>query len=62
MNPHHQPLADAKPGLMVAIFGQFFNRNDTWADAASAWVSYISRSSYLLQQGSDLADRRFFLR
>ena len=57
---HHQPLPDAKPGLMMAIFGQFFNRNDTWADYAAPWVSYISRSSYLLQQGKYVADVAYF--
>jgi hypothetical protein len=53
---HHQPLVDAKPGLRMSIFGQFFNRNDTWAEEAGPWVSYLARTSYLLQQGRYVAD------
>lgn len=56
----HQPLADATPGLILLIFGQFFNRNDTWAEDAGAWIDYISRSSFLLQQGRFVADVAYF--
>ncbi len=34
----HQPLVDKKPGLTLGPFGQWFNRNDTWADEAGPWV------------------------
>jgi (4-O-methyl)-D-glucuronate---lignin esterase len=57
---HHQPLLDKAPGLEMAFFGQFFNRNDTWAEEAPAWVSYLSRTSYLLQQGQFVADVAYF--
>jgi hypothetical protein len=57
---HHQPLLDKAPGLEMAFFGQFFNRNDTWAEQAPAWVSYLSRTSYLLQQGQFVADVAYF--
>ncbi|WP_026354990.1 glycosyl hydrolase [Massilia niastensis] len=57
----HQPLDDArKPGLSLAIFGQYFNRNETWADMARPWVDYIARSAYLLQQGRFYADVAYF--
>ena len=57
---HHQPLVDAKPGLKLFIFGQFFNRNDTWAEDARPWVDYLARTSYMLQQGRYVADVAYF--
>ncbi|MRW88568.1 glycoside hydrolase [Duganella sp. FT80W] len=57
----HQPLDDdKKPGLSLAIFGQYFNRNETWAGMARPWVDYIARSAYLLQQGRYYADVAYF--
>jgi hypothetical protein len=56
----HQPLSDLKPGLSLSIFGQYFNRLDTWAQNAGPWVSYISRSCFLLQQGNYVADVAYF--
>jgi hypothetical protein len=52
----HQPTDDKIPGLGLGPFGQWFNRHDTWAEEAIAWTSYLSRSSYLLQQGKFVAD------
>lgn len=52
----HQPVDDKIPGLGLGPFGQWFNRHETWAEEASAWTSYLSRSSYLLQQGKFVAD------
>jgi hypothetical protein len=57
---HHQPLLREAPGLTLGFFGQFFNRNDTWAEHAGGWVDYLARTSYLLQQGSFVADVAFF--
>jgi hypothetical protein len=57
----HQPLGeDKKPGLSLAIFGQYFNRNETWAGMARPWVDYMARSAYLLQQGRFYADVAYF--
>jgi hypothetical protein len=56
----HQPLADAAPGLTLGVYGQHFNRNETWAEQAQAWISYLARSSYLLQQGRYVADIAYF--
>jgi len=56
----HQPLIDKAPGLGLGPFGQWFNRNDTWAEQAAPWVSYLARSSYLLQQGHFGADVLYF--
>lgn len=55
-----QPFVDAKPGLTLAIFGQYFNRNETWAEDAAPWLTYLARTSYLLQQGRYVADVAYF--
>ncbi|RYD93768.1 MAG: glycoside hydrolase, partial [Sphingobacteriales bacterium] len=52
----HQPLDDKKPGLSLGPFGQYFTRQETWAEQAKAWTAYLSRSAYLLQQGKFVAD------
>jgi len=52
----HQPVDDKIPGLSLSIFGQWFNRHDTWAEQAKAWTDYLARSSYMLQQGKFVAD------
>jgi hypothetical protein len=56
----HQPLADMAPGLTLGPFGQWFNRNETWAGEAGPWVTYLARSSYLLQQGHYYGDVAYF--
>ena len=56
----HQPLIGKAPGLTLGPFGQWFNRNETWADEAGPWVNYLARSSYLLQQGHFGADLIYF--
>ena len=57
---HQQPLVNEKPGLALWIFGQYFNRNETWAEDAGPWVQYLARTSYLLQQGRYAADVAYF--
>jgi (4-O-methyl)-D-glucuronate---lignin esterase len=54
----HQPMVGkgTAPGLTLGPFGQWFNRNETWAEDAGPWIDYIARSSYLLQQGHYAAD------
>ena len=44
----HQPLLDKKPGLSLGPFGQWFNRNETWAEQAQPWITYLARNCYLL--------------
>ena len=56
----HQPTDDKIPGLGLGPFGQWFNRHETWAGQAKAWTDYLSRSSYLLQQGKFVADILYF--
>ena len=56
----HQPLTREGPGVGLGAFGQWFTRNETWADLASGWTSYLARSSYLLQQGIVVADILYY--
>jgi len=52
----HQPVDDKIPGLGLGPFGQWFTRHETWAEHAKVWTDYLTRSSYLLQQGKFVAD------
>ncbi len=57
----HQPLDDKMPGFSLGPFGQYFTRQETWSGAgAKAWMDYLGRSSYLLQQGQFVADVFYF--
>ena len=53
-----QPL-DAKPGNTMV--GTHINRNITWAEQAKPFMTYVARVSYLLQQGSPVADLAYLL-
>ena len=56
----HQPLDDKKPGFSLGPFGQYFTRQETWAEPAKAWVDYLGRSCYLLQQGKPVVDVLYY--
>src|ERR1019366_5914114 len=56
----HQPLVGKAPGLGLGPYGQWFTRNETWAEEAAPWVSYLARSSFLLQQGHFGADVLYY--
>jgi hypothetical protein len=56
----HQPVADMAPGLTLGPYGLWFNRNDTWAQDAQPWITYLARCSWLLQQGHFSADVAYF--
>jgi len=56
----HQPLLDRPPGFGLGPYGQWFTRNETWAELAKPWLTYLARSSYLLQQGHFVADILYF--
>lgn len=56
----HQPLTDKVPGFSLFIFGQYFNRLETWGEQAKPWVDYIARNSFMLQQGRNVADVAYF--
>lgn len=56
----HQPFTDRYPGMTLRQYGQHFTRNEAWAELADGWVSYLSRSSFMLQQGAPVADVAVF--
>jgi len=56
----HQPFVDKVPGLTLGPCGQWFNRNETWAEQAKVWIDYLSRNAFLLQQGKFVADIIYF--
>jgi len=56
----HAPVDDKKPGLSLGGIGQYFNRQESWAELATPWIDYISRNSLLLQQGINVADVGYF--
>jgi len=40
----HQPVSKG-PGMTLGV-GQYFTRNETWAEQAKPWVDYLARSSF----------------
>ena len=56
----HQPLDYKIPGMGMYIYGQWFHRHETWAEQASAWTSYLSKSCAMLQQGRFVADFLYY--
>lgn len=56
----HQPSDSLVPGIGLSVFGQWFHRHDTWAERAHGWIDYLSRSSYLLQQGKAVVDAAYY--
>jgi hypothetical protein len=52
----HQPWLDRKPGMSMGPWGTNFERTNTWWEPAAAWMSYLTRCQYLLQQGHFAAD------
>ena len=51
----HQPW-DVPPGLNMGAWGIDFNRLNTWWEPGKAFLDYIARSQFLLQQGRPVAD------
>ncbi|MEJ6009576.1 glycosyl hydrolase [Novosphingobium aquae] len=56
----HQPMDSKFPGLSLFIFGQYFNRHESWAEMAKPWVDYMARNSAMLQAGRNFADVAYF--
>jgi len=53
----HQPWSDSiRPGMTMGPHGIQMNRNNTWWKPSRAWLAYLARSQYLLQQGQLVAD------
>lgn len=56
----HSPSNDKIPGLSLEHWGLWLNRHETWAEEAEPWITYLARSSYMLQQGKFVADVIYF--
>lgn len=56
----HQPIDTKIPGQGLEVYGQWFHRHETWAEQARPWVDYLSRTSYMLQQGRYVADVAYY--
>ncbi|SEW51001.1 glycosyl hydrolase [Chitinophaga arvensicola] len=55
-----QPYEDREPGVNAG-FGTEFNRKNTWFFQGKAFVDYIRRCNYLLQQGKAVNDVAYFI-
>ncbi len=52
----HQAYDNMIPGLTHRKWGEHFQRYNTWWNYSKPWIDYLSRSQYLLQQGTFIAD------
>jgi hypothetical protein len=56
----HQPHPTAAPGMTMGPWGSHFDRTNTWWEQGKAWMEYLSRCQYLLQEGIFVADLAYF--
>ncbi len=56
----HQPWLDRFPGMTMGQWGFHFDRTNTWFEQSTAWIKYLTRCQYLLQQGTFVADVAYF--
>jgi hypothetical protein len=55
-----QPWTNRWPGMTMGQWGTHFDRTSTWWEQGRAWLQYVARSQYLLQQGRFAADAAYF--
>ena len=55
-----QPWTNRWPGMTMGQWGTHFDRTSTWWEQGRAWLKYIARCQYLLQQGRFVADAAYF--
>jgi len=51
-----QPWINRFPGMTMAQYGVHFERTNTWWEMSTAYLTYLARCQYLLQQGRFVAD------
>ena len=56
----HNPWMDRKPGMTLDGIGVYFQRDQTWWKQGKAWITYLQRCQFLLQQGRPVADIAVF--
>lgn len=53
----HKPLGDEyRPGMTMGPYGVHWDRGQTWWPMVEAYHAYISRCSYMMQQGQYVSD------
>ena len=52
----HQADDNARPGYQWEAAGTHFDRHVTWWPQSGAWLTYLARCQFLLQQGLPVAD------
>lgn len=53
----HKPLGEEhRPGMTMGRYGVHWDRGQTWWPMVGAYHQYISRNSYMMQQGQGVAD------
>jgi len=55
-----QPWTNRWPGMTMGPWGFHFDRTETWWEQGKAWIDYVSRCQFLLQQGRYVADAAYF--
>lgn len=55
-----QPWTNRWPGMTMGQWGFNFERTSTWWEQGKAWLDYVSRCQFLLQQGRAVADVAYF--
>ena len=55
-----QPWTNRWPGMTMGPWGFNFERTITWWTQGKAWIDYITRCEFLLQQGRAVADTAYF--
>jgi len=55
-----QPWTNRWPGMTMGQWGFHFDRTETWWQQGKAWIDYVSRCQFLLQQGRYVADAAYF--
>ncbi len=57
----HQPYDVIGPGFTMAVWGLNCNRANTWWEPGRAWMKYLTRCNYLLQEGKSVGDVLYFI-
>jgi hypothetical protein len=55
-----QPWLNRWPGMSMWVWGSNIDRTNTWFEQGKAWLQYVSRCQYLLQQGQFVGDVLFY--
>jgi len=55
----HSPDAFGSPGYVYG-FGTHINTRQTWWPKSRAWIDYLARNSYMLQQGNFVGDLLYY--